>query len=92
MVWLPASSEVTGSKVAVPPESVTGEPTLLPSMTSWAVPVGTPWLGETGAIVAEKLTASPETVVVSELDSVASESALETVTPVGEDEVCGFAG
>ena len=42
--------------VACPPESVTGEPKLVPSIVNWTVPVGVPVAGDTALTCATKLT------------------------------------
>jgi len=45
--------------VAVPPDNVTGDPKLLPSITNWTVPVRVPEPGVTGFTVAVKVTDWP---------------------------------
>jgi len=47
--------------VAVPPDNVTGDPKLLPSITNWTVPVRVPEPGATALTVAVNVTDWPNT-------------------------------
>jgi len=47
--------------VAVPPDNVTGDPKLLPSITNWTVPVRVPEPGTTALTVAVNVTDCPNT-------------------------------
>jgi hypothetical protein len=85
MAWLPkASFEVVNE--AVPPLRLTVAKTVLPSLKV-TVPVGVTSLGETGATVAVKVTAWPETGVLVLAVSVVVVLALLMVTDAAEAEL-----
>ena len=55
MVWVPGASVEMAPLLAFPPTRVTGEPTSLPSMLNWMVPVDVV-LPEVGVTVAVRVT------------------------------------
>jgi hypothetical protein len=58
-VWFPDANVEVLPELAVPDESVTGEPKFIPSIANCTVPVGVPVDGETAATLAVKLTDWP---------------------------------
>jgi len=60
-VWSATLRVLTGALVALPPDSVTGDPTLLPSTANWTAPVGVPDPGDAAVTVAVNETGWPNT-------------------------------
>jgi hypothetical protein len=60
-VWSATLRSLTGALVALPPDSVTGDPTLLPSTANCTVPVGVPDPGDAAETVAVNETGWPNT-------------------------------
>jgi hypothetical protein len=60
-VWSATLRVPTGALVALPPDSVTGDPTLLPSTANCTVSVGVPDPGDAAVTVAVNETGWPNT-------------------------------